>query len=150
MPVSSASRIPLMTNGTIDLECVSTTNNLERHKLVAFSPTYFLTANRFVAKTSTGIKTIDLKGKTVASTAGTTNIKQLFEANSSRQLGMTIMTSKDNAEGFLLVETGRADAYVMDDIPRWPRGGCKDPVGLCDFDRRIFHSGALRHHAAAR
>jgi glutamate/aspartate transport system substrate-binding protein len=117
MPVSSATRIPLIGNGTIDLECASSTNNPERQKLVAFSPTYFLTANRFVAKTSSGLKTIDeLKGKNVASTAGTTNIKQLFEANTSRQLGMTILTAKDNAEGFLMVETGRADAYVMDDI----------------------------------
>src|SRR5260370_20754414 len=116
-PVSSATRIPLIGNGTIDLECASTTNNLEREKLVAFSPSYFLTANRFVAKTSSGLKTIDdLKGKTVASTSGTSNIKELFEANTSRNLGMTILTSKDTAEGFLLVETDRADAYVMDDI----------------------------------
>ena len=116
-PVSSATRIPLMANGTIDLECASTTNNIERQRLVSFSPTYFLTANRFVAKASSGLKTIDdLKGKTVASTSGTTNIKQLFEANTSRQLGMNILTAKDNAEGFLMVENGRADAYVMDDI----------------------------------
>lgn len=117
MPVTSATRIPLIGNGTIDLECASTTNNLERQKLVAFSHSYFLTASRYVAKISSGLKTIDdLKGKTVASTAGTTNIKQLFEANTARQLGMNILTAKDNAEGFLMVETGRADAYVMDDI----------------------------------
>ncbi|MET0221593.1 MAG: amino acid ABC transporter substrate-binding protein [Tardiphaga sp.] len=117
MPVSSATRIPLIGNGTIDLECASSTNNPERQKLVAFSHTYFLTASRFVAKTASGLKTIDdLKGKNVASTAGTTNIKQVFEANTARQLGMTILTAKDNAEGFLMVETGRADAYVMDDI----------------------------------
>jgi glutamate/aspartate transport system substrate-binding protein len=116
-PVSSATRIPLMANGTIDLECASTTNNIERQKLVSFSHSYFLTANRFVAKVASGIKSIDgLKGKTVASTAGTTNIKQLFEANTTRQLGMNILTAKDNAEGFLMVDTGRADAYVMDDI----------------------------------
>ena len=117
MPVSSATRIPLIGNGTIDLECASTTNNLEREKLVAFSHSYFLTANRFVAKTSSGLKTIDdLKGKTVASTSGTSNMKELIEANTSRQLGMTILTSKDTAEGFLLLETDRAEAYVMDDI----------------------------------
>jgi glutamate/aspartate transport system substrate-binding protein len=117
MPVTSATRIPLIGNGTIDLECASTTNNLERQKLVAFSHSYFLTASRYVAKVSSKLKTIDdLKGKAVASTAGTTNIKQLFEANTARQLGMNILTAKDNAEGFLMVETGRADAYVMDDI----------------------------------
>src|SRR5258708_21415656 len=116
-PVSSTTRIPLIGNGTIDIECASTTNNLEREKLVAFTHTYFLTANRFVAKLSSGLKTIDdLKGKTVASTSGTSNIKELFEANTSRHLGMTILTSKDTAEGFLLVETDRAEAYVMDDI----------------------------------
>jgi glutamate/aspartate transport system substrate-binding protein len=116
-PVTSATRIPLIGNGTIDLECASTTNNLEREKLVAFSASYFLTANRFVAKTSSGLKTIDdLKGKPVASTAGTSNMKELIETNMSRNLGMTIQTSKDTAEGFLLVETGRAEAYVMDDI----------------------------------
>jgi glutamate/aspartate transport system substrate-binding protein len=116
-PVTSATRIPLMANGTIDLECASTTNNLEREKQVAFTHSYFLTANRFVAKTSSGLKTIDdLKGKIVASTSGTTNIKELNEVNTARHLGMTIMTSKDIAEGFLLVETDRADAFVMDDI----------------------------------
>jgi glutamate/aspartate transport system substrate-binding protein len=105
-PVTSATRIPLIGNGTLDLECASTTNNLEREKLVAFSASYFLTANRFV----------DLKGKAVASTSGTSNMKELIETNTSRNLGMTILTSKDTAEGFLLVETGRAEAYVMDDI----------------------------------
>lgn len=116
-PVTSATRIPLIANGTIDLECASTTNNLDRQKLVSFSASYFLTASRFVAKAASGFKTIDdLKGKSVASTAGTTNIKQLIEANTARQLGITVLTAKDNAEGFLLVETGRADAFVMDDI----------------------------------
>ncbi len=116
-PVTSATRIPLIVNGTIDLECASTTNNLEREKLVAFTHTYFLTANRFVAKVSSGLKTIgDLKGKTVASTSGTSNIKELFETNTSHSLGLTVLTSKDNAEGFLLIETGRAEAFVMDDI----------------------------------
>lgn len=117
VPVTSQTRIPLIVNGTIDLECASTTNNPEREKLVAFTHTYFLTANRFVAKVSSGLKTIaDLKGRPIASTSGTSNIKELFETNTSRNLGMTVLTSKDTAEGFLLVETGRADAYVMDDI----------------------------------
>jgi glutamate/aspartate transport system substrate-binding protein len=116
-PVTSATRIPLIGNGTIDLECASTTNNLEREKLVAFTHSYFLTANRFVAKKASGLKTIDdLKGKAVASTSGTSNIKELFETNTARNLGVTVQTSKDNAEGFLLVETGRAEAFVMDDI----------------------------------
>src|SRR3984885_1114232 len=77
-PVTSATRIPLLANGTIDLECGSTTNNAERQKLVTFTNTHFLTASRFVAKKANNLNTInDLKGKTVVSTAGTTNIKQL-------------------------------------------------------------------------
>src|SRR6202140_382071 len=77
-PVTSATRIPLIANGTVDLECGSTTNNLEREKQVAFTNTYFVTANRYVAKKSSNIKTLaDLKGNSVVSTAGTTNIKWL-------------------------------------------------------------------------
>src|SRR5882672_8484269 len=77
-PVTSATRIPLMANGTIDLECGSTTNNLERQKQVAFTITHFLTDNRFVAKKTSKLAKFDeLKGKTVVSTSGTTNIKQL-------------------------------------------------------------------------
>jgi glutamate/aspartate transport system substrate-binding protein len=79
-PVTSATRIPLMANGTIDLECGSTTNNLERQKQVAFTITHFVTANRFVSKKSANLKTLnDLKGKTVVSTSGTTNIKNATE-----------------------------------------------------------------------
>ncbi len=116
-PVTSATRIPLMANGTIDLECGSTTNNAERQKQVAFSNTYFLTASMFVAKKAAKLATIDdLKGKTVVSTSGTTNILQLNQANTARSLGMNILTGKDHAESFLLVDTGRAAAFVMDDV----------------------------------
>jgi glutamate/aspartate transport system substrate-binding protein len=116
-PVTSSTRIPLLANGTIDLECGSTTNNAEREKQVAFTNTHFLTASRFVSKKSSKINSIDgLKGKPVVSTAGTTNIKQLTEANAARNLGVTIIPAKDHAEAFLMVETDRAAAFVMDDI----------------------------------
>nr|WP_249815853.1 amino acid ABC transporter substrate-binding protein [Bradyrhizobium sp. 138] len=116
-PVTSATRIPLMANGTIDLECGSTTNNAERQKQVAFTNTHYLTASRYVFKKSSGLKSIeDLKGKTVVSTAGTTNIKQLTEANVAKSLGANIIPAKDHAEAFLMVETDRAIAFVMDDI----------------------------------
>jgi glutamate/aspartate transport system substrate-binding protein len=116
-PVTSATRIPLLANGTVDLECGSTTNNAERQKLVTFTNTHFLTASRFVSKKASGLNTInDLKGKTVVSTAGTTNIKQLTEVNAARNLGITIVPSKDYAEAFLMVETDRAAALVMDDV----------------------------------
>jgi glutamate/aspartate transport system substrate-binding protein len=116
-PVTSSTRIPLLANGTIDLECGSTTNNAERQKQVAFTNTHFLTASRFVSKKINNLTTIDdLKGKSVVSTSGTTNIKQLTEANAARNLGITIIPAKDHAEAFLMVETDRAVAFVMDDI----------------------------------
>jgi len=115
--VTSATRIPLLANGTIDLECGSTTNNAERLKLVAFTNTHFLTASRYVSKKASNINSIDeLKGKTVVSTAGTTNIKQLTEVNAARNLGINIVPAKDYAEAFLMVETDRAAALVMDDV----------------------------------
>jgi glutamate/aspartate transport system substrate-binding protein len=116
-PVTSSTRIPLLANGTIDLECGSTTNNTERQKQIAYTNTHFLTASRFVSKKSSNIKSIDdLKGKAVVSTSGTTNIKQLNEANAARNLGINIIPAKDHAEAFLMVETDRAVAFVMDDI----------------------------------
>jgi glutamate/aspartate transport system substrate-binding protein len=116
-PVTSATRIPLMANGTIDLECGSTTNNAERQKQVWFTNTHFLTASRYVTKKVSNINKIDdLKGKTIVSTSGTTNIKQATEANAAKNLGMTILPAKDHAEAFLMVETDRAVAFVMDDI----------------------------------
>ena len=116
-PVTSATRIPLMANGTIDLECGSTTNNLERQKQVAFTITHYVTANRYVAKKASNIsKLADLKGKTVVSTSGTTNIKWLTEENQKQNLGMNIVAAKDHAEAFLMVDSGRAAAFFMDDI----------------------------------
>jgi glutamate/aspartate transport system substrate-binding protein len=115
--VTSANRIPLMGNGTIDLECGSTTNNLERQKLVWFSMTDFVTANRFVSKKSANIKSLaDLKGKTIVSTSGTTNIKQITEINAAQNMGMNIVAANGHPEAFQMVETGRAVAFVMDDI----------------------------------
>ncbi|MFO1361266.1 MAG: amino acid ABC transporter substrate-binding protein [Burkholderiales bacterium] len=116
-PVTSATRIPLMANGTIDLECGSTTNNLERQKQVSFTITHFVTANRYVAKKASNINKLeDLKGKTVVSTSGTTNIKWVTEENAKRNLGLNIVAAKDHAEAFLMVDTGRAAAFFMDDI----------------------------------
>jgi glutamate/aspartate transport system substrate-binding protein len=116
-PVTSATRIPLLANGTIDLECGSTTNNADRQKQIAYTITHYVTANRFVSKKADNLKTLaDLKGKTVVSTSGTTNIKQFTELNAQQNLGMNILAAKDHAEAFLMVETGRASAFVMDDV----------------------------------
>ncbi len=116
-PVTSATRIPLMANGTIDLECGSTTNNLERQKQVAFAPTMFVTGTRMLAKKSSNIRSLaDLRGKTLVSSAGTTYLKQVTIMNSEQNLGINIIAAKDHAESFLMVETGRAVAFGMDDI----------------------------------
>ena len=128
-PVTSSTRIPLLANGTIDLECGSTTNNPDRLKQVAFTNTHFLTATRFISKKSSHLNSIeDLKVKTVASTSGTNNIKQLTEANAARNLGINIVPAKEHAESFLLVETDRAVAAVLDDILLASfAAGAKDP-----------------------
>jgi len=116
-PVTAANRIPLMANGTIDLECGSTTNNAERQKQVAFAPTMFVIANRLLSKKSSNIRTLDdLKGKTLVATAGTTTHKQMTMLNAERKLGMTILVGKDHPESFLMLETGRAVAEANDDI----------------------------------
>ena len=116
-PVTSATRIPLIANGTVDLECGSTTNNLERQQQVAFTITHFVTANRFVSKKAAKLNAVDgLKDKTITSTSGTTNIKQITEIGAQKNLGLNILPAKDHAEAFLMVETDRAAAFVMDDI----------------------------------
>ncbi len=116
-PVTSATRIPLMANGTIDLECGSTTNSIERQKQVSFAPTMFVVGTRFLAKKASNINSInDLKGKSVVSTAGTTSMKMITALNGEKNLGMNLLSAKDHAESFLMVETGRAVAFLMDDI----------------------------------
>ena len=115
--VTSANRIPLMANGTIDLECGSTTNNIARQEQVWFTMTHFVTANRWASKKTSNVKTLaDLKGKTIVSTAGSTNIKQITEINAAQNLGMNIISANGHPEAFQMVETGRAVAFVMDDI----------------------------------
>jgi len=116
-PVTPANRIPLMANGTIDLECGSATNNAERQKQVAFAPTMFVVANKLLVKKSSGIKGLaDMKGKPLVVTAGTTTQKQLTILNNEMGLGMTILVGKDHPESFLMLETGRAVAQANDDI----------------------------------
>ena len=115
--VTSANRIQLLANGTIDMECGSTTNNAARQEQVWFAITHFLTPNRWAARKSSNIKSInDLKGKTVVFTAGTTNIKQITELNAAKNLGMNIISANGHAEAFQMVATGRAVAFAMDDV----------------------------------
>ena len=115
--VTSANRIPLVQNGTVDIECGSTTNLVERQKLVAFSPDIFRYNVRTLVKTDSGIKSIaDLQGKTVVTTAGTTSFRLLREADKGRSLEVNQLAGKDHTDSFLLVESGRAQAFVLDDI----------------------------------
>ncbi len=115
--VTSQNRIPLMANGTIDIECGSTTNNSDRAKQVAFAINYFYTGTRLLVKASVPIKSFDdLKDKKVVSTIGTTNYQVLRKLNSERKLDFDLVGAKDHGESFLLVETGRVDAFGMDDI----------------------------------
>jgi glutamate/aspartate transport system substrate-binding protein len=115
-PVTSQNRIPLVQNGTIDLECGSTTNNLERQKQVSFSTTIFVVGTRLLAKKDSGVKDFeDLKGKNVVTTAGTTSEKLLRAMNEEKKMGMNIISAKDHGESFLTLESGRAVAFMMDD-----------------------------------
>ena len=115
--VTSANRIPLVQNGTVDIECGSTTNLIERQKQVAFSPDIFRYNVRTLVKADSGIRSIaDLQGKTVVTTAGTTSFRLLREADKGRNLEVTQLAGKDHTDSFLLVESGRANAFVLDDI----------------------------------
>jgi glutamate/aspartate transport system substrate-binding protein len=116
MPVTSANRITLIQNGTIDIECGSTTNNLERQKQVGFSTTIFIVGTRLLTKKDSGVKDFpDLAGKNVVSTAGTTSERLLRKMNEDKQMKMNIISAKDHGEAFLTLETGRAVAFMMDD-----------------------------------
>jgi glutamate/aspartate transport system substrate-binding protein len=114
--VTSQNRIPLVTNGTVDLECGSTTNNKTRQQQVAFAPTTYVTNVRIAVKASSGINSIaDLKGKKVATTTGTTSVQLLRKHERGTNVNFEEVFGKDHADSFLLLETGRADAFVMDD-----------------------------------
>ena len=116
MPVTSANRITLIQNGTVDIECGSTTNNLERQKQVAFSTTIFVIGTRLMTKKDSGIRDFaDLAGKNAVTTAGTTSERLLRKMNEDKKMGMNIISAKDHGEAFLTLETGRAIAFMMDD-----------------------------------
>lgn len=116
-PVNSTNRMPLLANGTTDIQCAADGNLEDRWKQVSFSNSYFLSSLKYLSKKSSNLNTIeDLKGKTVVSTAGTLNLKLLYEYNEKMNLGMKILSSTDHAEAFLMVQTDRADAFALDDI----------------------------------
>ncbi|MFT2098200.1 amino acid ABC transporter substrate-binding protein [Marinomonas sp. 2405UD66-6] len=117
VPVTGQTRIPLIANGTIDLECGSTTNNLTRQKQVAYLSTTFITGTKLASKKATGITEIeDLDGKIIGMSAGTTNEKALKEAISNLGIDVEIVTVKDHSQGWLALSTDRIDAYGSDDV----------------------------------
>ena len=116
-PVTSANRIPLMQNGTIDLECGSTTNSVKRQEQVAFGPTYFVVNITAAVKKDSGIRTLaDLNGRTIATTSGTTSVPLLKQYEKTAAIDVREVYGKDHAESFLLLANDRAAAFVMDDI----------------------------------
>lgn len=129
VPVTSQTRIPILTGGNIDIECGSTTNSVERQKQVDFAPTYFVTGTKIIVKKSSGIKGYDdLKGKTVVYTQGTTNERAMKAYNDEKKLGIKFIPSKDHAESFLAVQTDRAVAFPMDDVLLYGlKAGAKNP-----------------------
>jgi glutamate/aspartate transport system substrate-binding protein len=115
-PVTPQNRIPLVQNGTVDLECGSTTNNMEREQQVTFSNTIFVIGTRLMTRKDSGIKDwLDLEGKTVVTTAGTTSERLLRRMNQDKGMGMNIISAKDHEEAFQALASGRASAFMMDD-----------------------------------
>ena len=114
-PVTSQNRIPLVQNGNVDIECGSTTNNATRQKDVAFAVTTFVEEVRIAVKANSGISSINqLNGKTVATTTGTTSVQTLRKHERANGVDFKEILGKDHADSFLLLEAGRADAFVMD------------------------------------
>ncbi|MBD9398993.1 glutamate/aspartate ABC transporter substrate-binding protein [Pseudomonas sp. PDM11] len=114
--VTSQTRIPLVQNGTVDLECGSTTNNIERQRQVDFSVGIFEVGTRLLTKKSSGVNDFeDLKGKNVVTTAGTTSERLLKAMNAEKKMGMNVISAKDHGESFLMLESNRAVAFMMDD-----------------------------------
>src|SRR5215210_2705802 len=115
VPVTSANRIPLVQNGTVDIECGSTTNNATRQKDVAFAVTTYVEEVRMAVKAASGITSLaQLNGKNVATTTGTTSVQLLRKHERANGVDFKEVFGKDHADSFLLLESGRADAFVMD------------------------------------
>jgi len=114
-PITSQNRIPLIQNGTVDIECGSTTNNLARQKDVAFAYTTYVEEVRIAVNAKSGITGIkDLNGKTIVTTTGTTSVQTLRKNKRADGLTFKEVMGKDHADSFLMLETGRADAFIMD------------------------------------
>nr|WP_299040312.1 glutamate/aspartate ABC transporter substrate-binding protein [uncultured Psychrobacter sp.] len=115
--ITSQTRIPLVQNGTVDFECGSTTNNEERQKQVGFSNGFFEIGTRLLTATDSGINDFaDLDGETLVTTAGTTSERYIRQYIDEKQMDTNVISAKDHGEAFLMLENGRADAFMMDDV----------------------------------
>lgn len=115
--LTSTNRIPLLTNGTVDLDCATTTNTVQRAEQVAFAPSHFVTNITAAVKKSSGINTLaDLNGKKVSTVSGSTGVQLLRGYRKSENIEVEDLKAKDTADGFLLLESGRTVAYILDDV----------------------------------
>jgi glutamate/aspartate transport system substrate-binding protein len=116
MPVTGQNRMPLVQNGTVDLECGSTSNTAARKQQVAFAATTYITEARYAVKAQSGISSVEqLAGKTIATTTGTTLVPRLRKLAADGGLALNLIYGKDHSDSFLLLESGRAEAFAMDD-----------------------------------
>jgi glutamate/aspartate transport system substrate-binding protein len=141
IPVISQTRIPLVANGTVDLECGSTTNTLTRQKQAEFSPVTFIGGTRLLVKAKSGIKEVeDLKGKTISVSQGTTNERVIKNLSEKLNLGIKVLNVKDHAEGFLVLESGRVDANVSDDVQLYGlRANARNPADYAVVGRTLSY-----------
>jgi glutamate/aspartate transport system substrate-binding protein len=141
IPVISQTRIPLVANGTVDLECGSTTNTLTRQKQAEFSPVTFIGGTRLLVKAKSGIKEVeDLKGKTISVSQGTTNERVIKNLSEKLNLGIKVLNVKDHAEGFLVLESGRVDANVSDDVQLYGlRANARNPADYAVVGRSLSY-----------
>ena len=132
VPVTSANRVTMVAEGKADMECGSTTNNAERRKLVAFTIPHFITGARLLVKSTSVVDRVeDLNGKKLVSTKGSTPLKAAVQANRERLMGITILEASDHAKAVEMVESGQADAFVMDDVLLYSlAAGRPDPKAL--------------------
>lgn len=116
IPFTAQNRIPLIQNGTLDFECSSTTNTLERQQQVAFSTSFFVIGTKLLTSKDSGVKDFaDLKGKNLSTTAGTTSERLINKYNEAQNAGINVMAARENTQSFLAVDSGRAIAFMMDD-----------------------------------
>jgi ABC-type amino acid transport substrate-binding protein len=147
VPVTSDSRIDAVVSGKVDLECGSTTSNLERQKRVSFSPTMFVSGTKVLVKKGSPIKSFrDLTGRKVAVTAGTTNEKTLRELSEKFKLGINLLVTPDHAESFGLVKSGQADAFATDDVLLYGLIAQDAAKAKLRGGRRLSLLRPLRHH----